>query len=73
MAEIYAELGLGHDDGLFFAAGKAEQAAKLAGAARTRVAEQLGLIDQDSFPLGWIVDFPFYRMGRGEQKGRFRA
>jgi aspartyl-tRNA synthetase len=60
MAEIYAELGLGLDDGLFFAAGKAPQAAKLAGAARTRIAEQLGLIDQDSFALAWIVDFPFY-------------
>jgi len=60
MAEIYAELGLGLDDGLFFAAGKPAQAAKLAGAARTRIAEQLGLIDQDSFALAWIVDFPFF-------------
>jgi hypothetical protein len=41
--KLVAELGLGPDDGIFFAAGKEAQAAKLAGLARTRVAEQLGL------------------------------
>jgi aspartyl-tRNA synthetase len=60
MEVLYAELGLGPDDGLFFAAGKEEQAAKLAGLARIRVGDQLGLIDQDRFELAWIVDFPFY-------------
>ncbi len=57
---LVAELGLGADDGIFFAAGKADQAAKLAGAARTRVAEQLELIDADRFDFCWIVDFPMY-------------
>jgi aspartyl-tRNA synthetase len=60
MAKIYAEMGLGPDDGLFFAAGKPDQAAKLAGAARTRVGEQLGLIEQGCFKFCWIVDFPMY-------------
>ncbi len=60
MKAIYEALGLGADDGLFFAAGKESKAAKLAGAARTRVAETLDLIDKDRFDLCWIVDFPFY-------------
>ena len=60
MAALYDALGLGPDDGMFFAAGKEEQAAKLAGAARTRVGEQLDLIDKDRFELCWIIDFPFY-------------
>jgi aspartyl-tRNA synthetase len=60
MEKIYAELGLGPDDGLFFAAGKAQEAAKLAGAARTRVGEELGLIEQGCFKFCWIVDFPMY-------------
>ncbi len=59
-AALIAALGLGPNDGVFFAAGKGEQAAKLAGLARTRVAEQLDLIDKDRFELCWIVDFPFY-------------
>ncbi|WP_114951160.1 aspartate--tRNA ligase [Sphingosinicella terrae] len=53
-------LGIGPDDGIFFAAGKPDQAAKLAGAARTRVAEELGLIDRNRFDFCWIVDFPMY-------------
>ena len=71
MEALYAALGLGPDDGLFFAAGKPEQAAKLAGAARTRVAEQLGLIDKDRFDLCWIVDFPFYEWDEDAKKVEF--
>jgi aspartyl-tRNA synthetase len=71
MAELYAELGLGENDGLFFAAGKAADAAKLAGAARIRVGEELGLIDERRFALCWIVDFPFYEWNEDEKKVDF--
>src|SRR3546814_2623390 len=60
MDALAAELGLGPDDGLFFAAGKEAVAAKLAGLARTRVAEQLDLIDANRFEMCWIVDFPMF-------------
>ncbi|MFW2350007.1 aspartate--tRNA ligase [Qipengyuania sp.] len=60
MEKLYAELGLGENDGLFFAAGKEKDAAKLAGAARTRVAEELGLIEEGCFKFCWIVDFPMF-------------
>jgi len=60
MKALYEAIGLGPDDGCFFAAGKESQAARLAGAARTRVGEQLGLIEQDCFKFCWIVDFPMY-------------
>ena len=59
-AKLIEALGLGPNDGVFFAAGKESQAAKLAGLARIRVGEQLDLIDKDRFELCWIVDFPFY-------------
>ena len=68
---LYAAMGLGPDDGCFFAAGKESQAAKLAGLARTRVGEQLGLIDQNSFNLCWIVDFPFYEWDEENKKVDF--
>lgn len=71
MAALFDRLGLGPDDGCFFVAGKAEQAAKLAGAARTRVADQLGLIDKDRFELCWIVDFPFYEWDEENKKVEF--
>lgn len=60
MDALAAQLGTGPDDGLFFAAGKEATAAKLAGLARTRVAEQLDLIDPGKFEMCWIVDFPMF-------------
>jgi aspartyl-tRNA synthetase len=68
MQALYAAIGLGPDDGCFFAAGKEMQAAKLAGAARTRVAEQLDLVEKDAFRFCWIVDFPFYEWDEDEKK-----
>ena len=60
IAALYDALDLGPDDGLFFAAGKEKEAAKLAGAARTRVGETLELIERDCFKFCWIVDFPMF-------------
>ena len=71
MEALYAQLGLGPDDGLFFAAGKPAQAAKLAGLARTRVGDQLGLIEANCFKLCWIVDFPFYEWDEDNKKVEF--
>ena len=69
--KLVAELGLGPDDGIFFAAGKEAQAVKLAGAARTRVGEQLGLIAEDEFKFCWIVDFPMYEYDEEAKKVDF--
>jgi aspartyl-tRNA synthetase len=69
--KLVAELGLGPDDGIFFAAGKEAQAAKLAGLARTRTAEQLGLIDENRFDFCWIVDFPMYEYDEEAKKVDF--
>ncbi|GAO38567.1 aspartate--tRNA ligase [Sphingomonas changbaiensis NBRC 104936] len=66
--KLIEALGLGPDDGIFFAAGKEGQAAKLAGAARTRVGEQLGLIDKNRFEFCWIVDFPMYEYDEEAKK-----
>ncbi|MFL6755357.1 MAG: aspartate--tRNA ligase [Sphingomicrobium sp.] len=68
MNRLAEELGLGPDDGIFFAAGKEEEAARLAGLARTRVGEQLGLIEQNSFRFCWIVDFPMFEFNEEQQK-----
>ena len=71
MDKLATELGLGPDDGIFFAAGPAAQAAKLAGLARTRVAEQLGLIADDEFKFCWIVDFPMFEYDEEAKKVDF--
>ena len=71
MTAMADALGLGPNDGLFFAAGKEAQAAKLAGLARTRVAETLGLIDQSKFEFCWIVDFPMFEYDEDAKKVDF--
>ena len=68
MNRIAEVMGLGPDDGIFFAAGKEEEAAKLAGAARTRVGEQLDLIEKGSFRFCWIVDFPMFEYNDEQKK-----
>ena len=68
MAKLYDELGLGENDGLFFAAGKPKEAEKLAGAARTRVGEQLELIEQGCFKFCWIVDFPMFEYDEDQKR-----
>jgi len=71
MSALADSLGLGPDDGLFFAAGKEAQAAKLAGLARTRIAEQLDLIDLKRFEFCWIVDFPMFEYDEDAKKVDF--
>jgi len=67
MEALYAELGLGQDDGLFFAAGKEAEAARLAGLARTRVGEQLALLE-DAFRFCWVIDYPMFEFNEDQQK-----
>ncbi|MEO5494360.1 MAG: aspartate--tRNA ligase [Sphingomonas sp.] len=71
MKAIADALGLGPNDGIFFSAGKEAQAAKLAGLARTRVAEQLELIDANRFEFCWIVDFPMFEYDEDTKKVDF--
>ncbi|MGG5819601.1 aspartate--tRNA ligase [Falsiroseomonas sp. HW251] len=54
--------GLGPNDAVFFAAGKKDEAAKLAGQARTRLGNELGLIEKDAYRFCWITDFPMYEL-----------
>jgi aspartyl-tRNA synthetase len=67
-AKIMAKAGVGAGDVVFFAAGKPAAAARLAGAARTRIGEELGLIAKDRFEFCWIVDFPMYEWNEEEKK-----
>lgn len=68
IAQIAETAGLSSGDAIFFVAGKADDAAKFAGAARTRVGEELGLIDANRFEFCWIVDFPMFEYNEDLKK-----
>jgi aspartyl-tRNA synthetase len=65
---MMAKAGISAGDAMFFSAGKQDAAAKLAGAARTRIGEELGLLKKDQFAFCWIVDFPMYEWNEEEKK-----
>ena len=66
--KLIADLGIGPNDGIFFAAGPEAEAAKLAGLARTRIGTELDLIDANRFEFCWIVDFPMFEYDEDNKK-----
>jgi len=70
-AAIRTQLGTKERDAAFFVAGDPEKFWKFAGLARTKVGEELNLIDKDRFALAWIVDFPMYEYNEDDKKVDF--
>lgn len=68
VSQLVSEMGLGPDDGVFFACAKEGTAAKLAGMARNRIGQELDLIEPNAFKFCWIVDFPMFEWDDVEQK-----
>ncbi|MGD9543648.1 MAG: aspartate--tRNA ligase [Methylocystis sp.] len=70
-ATIAAKAGVGPGDAVFFSAGEETAAAKLAGMARLRIGDELGLAKTDVFEFCWIVDFPMYEWNEDDKKVDF--
>jgi aspartyl-tRNA synthetase len=62
------KLDLNDGDAVFFVAGEPQTFVKFAGAARTKIGEELGLIDKGRFEFCWIVDFPMYEWNEDDKK-----
>ncbi|WP_188915231.1 aspartate--tRNA ligase [Salinarimonas ramus] len=58
-------------DAVFFSAGDKGKAVALAGKARIRLGEELGLIDADQYAFCWITDFPMYEWDEENKKVEF--
>ncbi|HEX8166585.1 MAG TPA: aspartate--tRNA ligase [Beijerinckiaceae bacterium] len=67
-AEIAKRAGVKAEDAVFFAAGEEGKAASLAGKARARLGDELGLGNKDQFAFCWITDFPMYEWNEDEKK-----
>lgn len=62
MEEMVKIAGLKDGDAIFFACDQEAGAAKLAGKARTKIGQELDLLEKNVFKFCWIVDFPMYEM-----------
>ncbi len=49
-------------DAVFFVGGKKDTAPKFAGAVRTRLCDELGLLEKGSFRFCWVTDFPMFEL-----------
>ncbi|GAC1338254.1 MAG: aspartate--tRNA ligase [Beijerinckiaceae bacterium] len=68
LIEIAIKTGLKAGDAVFFACDQELKAAKLAGAARTRIGAELGFSKPGVFEFCWIVDFPMYEWNEDDKK-----
>ena len=57
---LAAHVGASPGDCIFFSAGPAKSSRALLGAARSEIADRLGLIDHDAWAFVWVVDPPLF-------------
>jgi aspartyl-tRNA synthetase len=67
-AALREATGAADGDAVFFVADQEAAAARMAGLARTKIGQEMDLIDPNSFHFCWIVDFPMYE--RNEETGQ---
>lgn len=68
LKDLRNQMSLDDGDAAFFICDKVNKAVKYAGATRTKVGQDLGLIEENTFKFCWIVDFPMFE--RDEETGK---
>ena len=58
-------------DSIFFACGSQSEVERILSLARTKIAEDLNLINKDEFAFCWIVDYPMYEVDEKTKKITF--
>jgi aspartyl-tRNA synthetase len=71
IAQVRAASGAKDGDAVFFVCGEKAKAEKFAGLARTRIAEELDLVEKSAFRFCWVVDFPMYELNPDTKKIEF--
>ena len=58
-------------DSIFFSCNKEKEVLKLISSARDKIAQELNLINEDSFAFCWIVDYPMFELDENTKKIQF--
>ena len=66
--ELKKVAALNDGDAIFFVCDKESKAAKFAGMARTKIAEEMDIIEKGVFRFCWIIDFPMYEIDEATGK-----
>ena len=62
LEEIMKSIGAKVGDSIFFTCGKIKEVEKISSLAREKIAQDLDLIDKNSFAFCWIVDYPMFEI-----------
>ncbi|MDD2325372.1 MAG: aspartate--tRNA ligase [Alphaproteobacteria bacterium] len=69
--ELRSLTGCEDGDAVFFVCDKPAAAAKMAGQARTKIAQDMDIIEKNAFRFCWIVDFPMFEYDEENKKVDF--
>ena len=71
LIEIMKQTNASTGDTVFFSCGKKDDVEKILSVARNKIAEDLGLIDNNCFSFCWVVDYPMYEVDEISKKIKF--
>ena len=71
LQELMQQTGAKVGDSIFFACNKLKELEKITSLARDKIADELNLIDIDSFAFCWIVDYPMFEEDEQTKKIKF--
>ncbi len=71
LEEIIKQTKANIGDTIFLSCGKKNDVEKILSAARNKIAEDLDLIDNETFSFCWIVDYPMYEIDETTKKIKF--
>ncbi len=69
--EIMKIMNANIGDSIFFSCDKEKEVLKLISSARDKIAQELNLINEDSFAFCWIVDYPMFEIDEKTKKIQF--
>ena len=69
--ELRTLTGCVDGDAVFFVCDSKDKAPKMAGQARTKIAQDMDIIEKNAFKFCWIVDFPMYEYDEQNKKVDF--
>ncbi len=71
LKEIMKKTGANIGDSIFLACGRKEEVERITSQARSKIADDLGLIDENCFAFCWIVDYPMFEKDEQTKKIKF--
>ena len=71
LLELMKQTGANVGDSIFFACNKLKELERITSLARNKIADELDLIDDNTFAFCWVVDYPMFEVDEQTKKIKF--